>query len=439
MSRQEIRRIIGFILALLLFGASLTPPVNRFLCLPSTARLVVGEQMTVSLPLPDAIKNRLRFSVGDTLQSTQPAVVVESEGEGYHLKAMKPGQVEITLKLWGLIPLKSIRVESLPPYRLLPGGHSIGIMLQSQGIMVVGFAPITGSKGQKYYPARDAGVEIGDLIIEVNGQPVKTELELAEAIDRQGQKRLKSSLLINRDEQQMNIDVKTGYCQETQRYRVGLYVRDGVAGVGTLTAWDPVTYRFAALGHVIVDTDTRQVIKMGEGRIVSASIRAIQPGRPGKPGEKIGLFDREGNISGRIISNSHFGVFGVTDGKLENNLYSSPLPVAYAHQVKKGKAQILTVINERRIECFDIIIEKVYPYRRNGKGMVLRVIDERLLSAAGGIVQGMSGSPIIQDGRIVGAITHVFLNNPEKGYGILMDTLLEEMNDYQVFSRQIAQ
>ena len=162
-------------------------------------------------------------------------------------------------------------------------------------------------------------------------------------------------------------------------------------------------------------------------------IRAIQPGRPGKPGEKIGLFDREGNISGRIISNSHFGVFGVTDGKLENNLYSSPLPVAYAHQVKKGKAQILTVINERRIECFDIIIEKVYPYRRNGKGMVLRVIDERLLSAAGGIVQGMSGSPIIQDGRIVGAITHVFLNNPEKGYGILMDTLLEEMNDYQVF------
>ena len=112
------------------------------------------------------------------------------------------------------------------------------------------------------------------------------------------------------------------------------------------------------------------------GRIVSASIRAIQPGRPGKPGEKIGLFDREGNISGRIISNSHFGVFGVTDGKLENNLYSSPLPVAYAHQVKKGKAQILTVINERRIECFDIIIEKVYPYRRNGKGMVLRVIDE---------------------------------------------------------------
>jgi len=394
--------------------------------------------MKVSLPLPDAIKNGLKLSVGDPLQSSQPAVVIESEEEGYQLKAMKPGRVDITLKLWGLIPLKSIRVESLPPYRLLPGGHSIGIMLQSQGIMVVGFAPITGSKGQKYYPARDAGIEIGDRIMEVNWQPVKTELELAEIIDRQGRKGLAASFLVNREERLINIDVKTTYCQETQRYRVGLYVRDGVAGVGTLTAWDPETYRFAALGHVIVDTDTRQVIKMREGRIVSASIRAIQPGRPGKPGEKIGVFDREGGISGKITSNSQYGVFGVTDGKLENNLYSSPLPVAYAHQVKKGKAHILTVINDCRIECFDIMIEKVYPYRRNGKGMALRVTDERLLTAAGGIVQGMSGSPIIQDGRIVGAITHVFLNNPEKGYGILMDTLLEEMNNQQVFPRQIA-
>ncbi len=439
MSRQEIRKIIGVILTLLLFGASLTPPLNQFLCLPNSARLVVGERMTVSLPLPDAIKNRLNVSVGNPLQSAQPAVVIESEKEGYHLKAMKPGQVDITLKLWGLIPLKSIRVESLPPYRLLPGGHSIGIMLQSEGIMVVGFAPISGSKGQKYYPAREAGIEIGDLIMEVNGQPVRTELELAEIIDRQGRKGLKSRFLINRDEKLINIDVKSGFCQETQRYRVGLYVRDGVAGVGTLTVWDPATYRFAALGHVIVDTDTKQVIKMRDGRIVSASIRAIQPGRPGRPGEKIGLFDREGNISGRITSNTPYGVFGVTDGELENNLYTSPLPVAYAHQVKKGRAQILTVINDRRIECFDIMIEKVYPYRRNGKGMALRVIDERLLSTAGGIVQGMSGSPIIQDGRIVGAITHVFLNNPEKGYGILMDTLLEQMNDHQVFSRQIAQ
>ncbi|MGE5543960.1 MAG: SpoIVB peptidase, partial [Bacillota bacterium] len=371
----------------------------------------------------------------------QQAVVVNREENGYQLKAMKPGRVDVTVKLWGYIPLKSIRVESLPPYQLLPGGHSIGIMLQSQGIMVVGFAPIIGSQGQKYYPAREAGIEIGDLIMEVNGQPVHTELELADLIDRQGQKGMKPRLLVKRGDQQMSISVGTSYCEDAGRYRVGLYVRDGVAGVGTLTVWDPDTYRFAALGHVIVDSDTRQVIKMREGRIVSASVQAIQPGRPGKPGEKVGVFDREGSIRGKIVSNSHYGVFGVTEGKLENHLFSSPLPVAYAHQVRKGPAQILTVINDGQIECFDIIIEKVYPFRHNGKGMILRVVDERLLSATGGIVQGMSGSPIIQDGRIAGAVTHVFLNNPEKGYGIFMDTMVEEMNsaDYQFFSRQIAQ
>lgn len=440
MSRQSIRKIIGVILTLVLFGVSLTPPLNQFLCLPKSARLVVGEQMVVSLPLPESVLGKLWFSVGEHLPSSQQAVVINRGEDGYQLKAMKPGQVDVTVKLWGYIPLKSIRVETLPPYQLLPGGHSIGIMLQSQGIMVVGFAPITGAQGQKYYPAREAGIEVGDLILKVNGQSVRTELELADFIDMQGQKGVKPRLLVKRGDQQMNVSIGTSYCEETGRYRVGLYVRDGVAGVGTLTIWDPKTYRFAALGHVIVDSDTRQVIKMREGRIVSASVQAIHPGRPGKPGEKVGVFDREGTISGKIVSNSHYGVFGVTDGKLENGLISGSLPVAYAHQVKNGPAQILTVIDDGKIECFDIIIEKVYPFRQNGKGMVLRVVDERLLSATGGIVQGMSGSPIIQEGRIVGAITHVFLNNPEKGYGIFMDTMLEEMNDIdnKSLSRQIA-
>ncbi|MGI6549210.1 MAG: SpoIVB peptidase [Syntrophomonadales bacterium] len=440
MSRENIRKLIGVILALLLFAISLTPPMRQVLSLPKSTRLVVGEQMMVSLSLPTPVLDKLWVSVGDPLSSAPQAVVVNREDDGYQLKALKPGQVDVTVKLWGFIPLKSIRVESLPPYQLLAGGHSIGIMLQSQGIMVVGFAPITGSQGQKTFPAREAGIEVGDLIMEVGGQPVHTELELANLIDEQGQKGLKPRLLIRRGDQQQNLTIDTGYCAETGRYRVGLYVRDGVAGVGTLTAWDPKTYRFAALGHVIVDSDTRQVVKIREGRIVSASVQAIQPGRPGQPGEKIGVFDREGMVSGRIEENTYYGVFGVTDRKLENNLLPDYLPVAYAHQVRKGPAQILTVINDGQIEAFDIMIEKVYPFRQNGKGMVLKVIDERLLSVSGGIVQGMSGSPIIQDGRIAGAVTHVFLNDPEKGYGIFMDTLLEEMNlrDGQVFSRQIA-
>lgn len=441
MSRERSRKLIGVILSLLLIGMSLTPPLNQLLCLPRSARLVVGEQMVVNLPLPQSILDKLWFSVGDSLPSAQQAVVVNRQEDGYQLKALKPGRVDVTVKLWGYIPLKSILVESLPPYQLLAGGHSIGILLQSQGIMVVGFAPVIGPEGRKVYPARELGIEIGDLIMEVNGQPVHTELDLASLIDKEGRKGVRPRFLIKRDGHLKTLTVGTVFCKETSRHRVGLYVRDGVAGVGTLTVWDPETYRFAALGHVIVDSDTKQVVKMRKGRIVSASIQAIQPGQPGKPGEKVGVFDREGTISGKIESNSYYGVFGVTDRQLENSLLSKPLPVAYAHQVQRGAAQILTVINGGQIERFDIMIEKVYPFRHNGKGMVLRVTDERLLSVTGGIVQGMSGSPIVQEGRIVGAVTHVFLNNPERGYGIFMDTMLEEMNSLngRVFSRQIAQ
>ncbi len=441
MSREHKRKLTGIILSLLLISLSLTSPLNHLFCLPQSARLVVGEQMMVNLPLPQLILDRLWFSAEESFPSAQQAVVVNRQEDGYQLKALKPGRVDVTVKLWGYIPLKSIRVESLPPYQLLTGGHSIGILLQSQGIMVVGFAPINGPRNLKIYPAREVGFKIGDLIMKVNGEPIYTELDLATVIHKAGEKGSKPRFLIKRDGQLKTLIAGTVFCEETDRYRVGLYVRDGVAGVGTLTVWDPKTYCFAALGHVIVDSDTKQVIKMREGRIVSALVQAIQPGRPGKPGEKIGIFDRQGAISGKIESNSYYGVFGVTDRRLENSIFSDPLPVAYAHQTRKGSAQILTVINGSQIECFDVMIEKVYPFRHNGKGMVLRVTDERLLAVTGGIIQGMSGSPIIQEGRIIGAVTHVFLNNPEKGYGIFMDTILEQMNllNNRVFPRQVPQ
>ena len=440
MSRERKRQITGVILSLLLVSLSFAPPFNQIISIPRSARMVVGEQMEVSLPLPRAILDKLRLSV-EEMSVTERSVIVSRQAKGYQLTALRPGRADVTVKLLGHIPLKSILVESLPPYQLLAGGHSIGILLQSQGIMVVGFAPINDAKGNKVYPAREVGFEVGDLIMEVNGEPVYTELDLAEAIDQSGQRGEAPRFLVKRDERLRTVSVPTVLCPETGRYRIGLYVRDGVAGVGTLTVWDPESYRFAALGHIIVDSDTKQAVTLRKGRIVSASIQAVQPGRPGKPGEKIGVFDREGGISGKIEANTFYGVFGISDSPFVNSLYSQPLPVAYAHQVHKGPAEILTVISGNQLERFDIFIEKVYPFRHNGKGMVLRVTDQRLLSVAGGIIQGMSGSPIIQDGRIAGAVTHVFLNNPEKGYGIFMDTMLEEMNSLngRKLSRQKAQ
>jgi SpoIVB peptidase. Serine peptidase. MEROPS family S55 len=197
--------------------------------------------------------------------------------------------------------------------------------------------------------------------------------------------------------------------------------------VGTLSFWDPESKGFGALGHIILDADTKQGIDVLQGKIVSASIQSIKPGTPGHPGEKIGIFNAQGAIEGSIAKNSYYGIYGQTTRDIKNPLVESSLEVAYAHQVQLGAAQIYTVINGEEIEKFDIYIEKLYPVGDSGKGMVIRISDPRLLNMTGGIIQGMSGSPIIQDSRIVGAITHVFLNDPSRGYGIYMDQMLSEL------------
>ena len=339
--------------------------------------------------------------------------------------ALKPGKVDVRLNLWGYIPLKSMAIESIPTKRVVAGGHSIGVLLQSRGIMVVGYAAVADTEGQKTYPARDQGVEIGDLIQKVDGQNLTSENDLARVIDSKKDQKL--ILNIKRANRNLSIPIHAKFCPETNRYRIGLYVRDGVVGVGTLSFWDPDTREYAALGHIIVDADTKQGINVLRGKIVSASVQSIKPGKPGQPGEKIGIFDSKGQIEGNITKNSYFGIFGKTNEAVENPLSEYTMEVAYAHQVKEGKAQIFTVVNGSDIEKFDVEIEKVYPNREDGKSMVIHVVDPRLLNITGGIIQGMSGSPIIQDNKIIGAVTHVFLNDPTRGYGIFMDNMLSEM------------
>lgn len=217
------------------------------------------------------------------------------------------------------------------------------------------------------------------------------------------------------------------HCAETDRFRIGLFIRDGVVGVGTMTCWDPQTRYYSALGHIIVDADTKQGINVMNGKIVSASIQTIKPGRPGWPGEKIGVFNDKGTVAGNIIKNSSSGIYGEMETDPVNPHYPYQMEIAYAHQVKEGPAQIMTVINGETIEKFDIVIEKKYSARQNGKDMVIKVTDPRLISITGGIIQGMSGSPIIQDDHLAGAVTHVFLNDPQTGYGIFMDNILSEM------------
>lgn len=428
----KIRPVCGIILSLLIITLCATPQARTLLNLPEYQKMVVGESNCINIHLPEQLEDKLEMQVMGPSRSVfasphDPTVTINKNSSGYEIVALKPGKVDIKLKLLGYIPLKSISIESVPTRRVIVGGHSIGVLLQSKGIMVVGFAPIKSSDDEKFYPARESGVEIGDLITKVDGKTVRTENDLAQIIDAKTDAKI--NLTVQRRNSQITIPVKGVYCPETQRHRVGLYVRDGVVGVGTLTFWLPETKEYAALGHKIIDADTKQGINVLKGKIVSASIQTVKVGRPGKPGEKIGIFNSEGQIQGNIIKNSYFGIYGTTTADIINPINEYTMEVGYAHQVKEGKAQIFTVVNGNNIEKFDIIIERVYPERANGKGMVIRVSDPRLLSLTGGIIQGMSGSPIVQDSKIVGAVTHVFLNDPQRGYGIFMDNMLSEMYD----------
>ncbi len=426
---RQYRKLAGIAIALLLILGCFSPQVRTVLSLPEQQKIVVGQANSIQINLPIFLQKQIDLKILENSRSvfllqSYPALTVNKNGSGYEITALKPGKAELSMKLLGYIPIKSIAIEALPSKRVVVGGHSIGVLLQSRGIMVVGFAPITQSDGSKVYPGKEQGIEMGDLILQVDGQSITNEEDLARIIDSKKNQSLEVKL--QRRGKALSIPVKAVFCPETNRYRIGLYVRDGVVGVGTLTFIDPHTGQFAALGHVIMDADTRQGIDVLSGKVLSASIQMIKAGKPGHPGEKIGVFNKESEFTGKILKNADAGIYGIINN---NDLYKNApqLEVAYAHQVQVGAAQMWTVVNGDTIEKWDIQIEKVFPHRNNGKGMIIKVTDPRLLSISGGIVQGMSGSPIVQDNKIIGAVTHVFLNDPSSGYGIFMDSMLSEM------------
>lgn len=313
-----------------------------------------------------------------------------------------------------------------PNVEIIPGGHSIGVMLQTKGVLVVGFASILDNQGKESYPAKDSGVEIGDIILEINGTKAINDIQVAQIIDKECKTAKMISFRVQHKGQIKEKLIQPLYCSETQRYRIGLYIRDEAAGVGTLTFMDPKTKIFGALGHVITDIDTNDQIELSDGKIVESNIYSIEKGEKGNPGEKIGTFMPQSSFSGKIEKNTNSGVFGIYGGKIINPFFKSAIPIAWKSEIKIGPAKIYTVIKDNTIQEFDIEIEKIMHYRNDNKNMIIRITDPILLESTGGIVQGMSGSPIIQNGKIIGAITHVFVNDSSRGYGIFIEKMLTE-------------
>ncbi|HVJ47865.1 SpoIVB peptidase [Desulfitobacterium sp.] len=373
------------------------------------------EQSEISLPQISGILS----------QVIQTEPVIESNAV-MASKTEKTEVIHVSYKLFGIFPLKTSEIEVMPDIKLLPGGQSIGVSLQAKGVMVVGQAAVTGKDGQQNYPAKEAGIEVGDVILKIDSQEVKTDLDVADAINQAGQKQGFSDILCQRDGQYIQKRITTVYCPETNRFRVGLYVRNEAAGVGTLTFYDPQSRKYGALGHVINDADTNRKIEVSNGTVIASSIYAIEKGRRGHPGEKVGSFVSQSLFSGNIEKNSISGIFGSMQGQILNPYFKEAISVAWEAEIKEGPAKIYTVLAGEKIEEFEVQIERIMRNRTDSKNMVIRVVDQRLLDKTGGIIQGMSGSPIIQDGKFVGAVTHVFVNDATRGYGVFIQNMLKD-------------
>lgn len=322
--------------------------------------------------------------------------------------------------------IKITAANLVPQIKLIPGGQPIGVKLNVNGVFVVGFSDIETANKRKQSPAVINGIEIGDSIIKVDGQNLNSSRQLANIINNSQGKKI--NFKIQRKDKVLDISFKPIQSKYNNEYKIGLWVRDSTAGVGTLTFYDPATSKFGALGHPINDVDTGTLLPVKDGKIYKAKIISVEYGERGKPGELKGMFSEEDEI-GILQKNTTEGIYGnINNIYGKNNLYTNAIPVARQSEIKEGPAKILTSINGSVVKEYDVNIERLYSQSKpNSKSMVLKITDKELLNKTGGIVQGMSGSPIIQNGKLIGAVTHVFVNKPEMGYGIYIEWMLREI------------
>lgn len=335
------------------------------------------------------------------------------------------GKMDISVNLFDKIKLKDINVDVVSQTKVVPLGNAIGLKLYTKGVLVVGMSEIQGEDDIKYKPYEKSGIEEGDMIIKINDTEVETTDDLVECVNKSQGKELNVTYVRDNEE-------KTGALIPTKtnnnEYKIGLWVRDAAAGVGTVTFYDTETGNFAALGHGITDVDTGDLINISNGEVITTNIVSITKGEKGSPGEIRGTITN-GNKIGVVEKNTSLGIFGKITGKnyigISNN---DAIDVANRNEIKQGTAQIICEIETGKKEKYDIEIKKIYTANnKDNKSMLIKVTDKKLLEKTGGIIQGMSGSPIIQDGKFIGAVTHVLVNSPDEGYAVFADMMLKQM------------
>lgn len=371
--------------------------------LPNTIHIKKGEKISLCYNIPaSATINNQKIKLNRT----------------FIFQKCSSGQYEMKTSLFGAIPLKKIKVKVVDGQKVIPSGQVVGIYVETNGLLVIDTDGFTGENGVDHAPSKNK-LYRGDYIKKIDGADVLSKKQFIEKINKSNGNSV--TLTVSRRSKVLKIKIKPEFSKTEHMYKIGAWIRDNTQGIGTMTYIKKDS--FGGLGHGIYDMDTGKLLKIKGGFLLTPQIYSIKKGKSGTPGEIVGSIEyKEENIIGSIKKNTEKGIYG-TVSDTESKAYE----IGYRQDVKKGKAYILSNLTGS-MKKYEIRISKVVPSDTDVlKSMEIEVTDKRLLNLTNGIIQGMSGSPIIQDGKLIGAVTHVFVDDPTKGYAILMETMIYEM------------
>lgn len=339
------------------------------------------------------------------------------------------GKQTLEVSFLDALKVKNIDVNVLPKTTVIPVGNIAGVKLYTSGVLVVGMSEIEGNDSKKYKPYENTGIKEGDTIIKIDDKEISTTEDLIKTVNMSNGEDIKVKFIHQEETKECSM---TPVRTNNSEYKLGLWVRDSAAGVGTVTFYEPSTKTFGALGHGITDIDTNELINISSGEFITTRILNITKGESGEPGKIQGTVENQKNI-GTISKNSKFGIYGKVDNLASLNIdKSKEVEVALRDEIKTGKATILCSLDNGQPKEYEIEIQKIYKENNyDNKSMQIKVTDQRLIDKTGGIIQGMSGAPILQNGKFVGAVTHVLVNNPLEGYAVFGDIMLKQSKNVE--------
>lgn len=412
MDKQKISKALAVFLIFSLIFIDYMFPLRYINNMPDIIKVAEGSQQSFNIKLPKSIS--INFD----------SDAIELINEPLTINTLKEGRSDLEFYLFGLLPIKKVTLDIVPSFYVIPGGKPIGVKVKTEGVMVVGLSEVIGTDGRVYEPARDAEIRAGDVILSMEDTDVNCADDITNFLNVSGDKKI--LVAIKRGGKIIEKWVKPVKAKEDGNFRLGLWVKDHTAGIGTLTFLTEDNKMFGALGHPITDSTTGEIMTLSEGEIYNTEITSIASGKRSKPGEIRGVFKDEFSPLGYIEKNTSFGIFGYVN---EVEYKEKIMPIALQSEIRPGPAEILIDLDNKGIKSYNVEIQKISAQSLpSSKSMIIKVTDKELLNRTGGIIQGMSGSPIIQNGKLIGAITHVFVNDPTKGYGVYIEWMLNQID-----------